>query len=306
MDVGDAITTWGLETVPAGEQPMFGRHGYVRFYDVTDHDANLTEGGLNTAGFSCDMQHLNNSTYPSRSGTSNDRWVGYFCDVALAHFNSSDEFGQAVSSGSVRFYGGGARKANNQHFVVRDAMGLSVVVEFEQGVPKVYFDANDGESGFGVLTNEPPYPWQVANAQHMLWKRSLARPATGIPGSYYPDERFLRLVYTKAALRMPASYPLAVMQAIFVLNTVTVPPGEQHGTDTSAAVGQQGLFDHTNFGVVYDHAKRVVYWRSEFNMNLQRLRLSDASLGRGAERKRLNLGDALPWYEDAAHVLSSS
>ena len=34
----------------------------------------------------------------------------------------------------------------------------------------------------GVFTNEPPFPWQVANVKHFLWKQSLARPATTVPG----------------------------------------------------------------------------------------------------------------------------
>jgi choloylglycine hydrolase len=305
MDVGDSITAWGLETVPLGDGPIpAAEYGYVRFYDRSGRDANLTEAGLNTAGLSCDMLHLNNSTYPSASGTAADVWVGFFCDFALARFNSSSAFAEFVSAGRVVFHGGGAPKADDQHFVVRDALGLSVVVEFEGGAAKVYADAADGELGFGVVTNEPPFPWQVANARHMLWKRSLARPAVGLPGAYYPDERFLRLVETKAALRPPPSYRAAVMQVVFVLNTVTVPPGEQYGTDTPLSAAQQGRYGHTNFGVVYDHAKTAIYWRSEFNMNLQRLRLSDAELGHGAERKRLSLGDALPWYEDAAHALS--
>lgn len=300
MDVGDSITSWALESRPAQSLPADGKYGYVRFFNPTLADANLTEGGMNEVGLSCDMQHLNNSTYPNATGTAADVWVGYLCDHALAHFGGSLAFGRAVSNGDVHFHGAGVGKMHDQHFVLRDAKGESVVIEFLRGVANVYQDANDGESGFGILTNEPPYEWQVQNVQHHLWKQSLARPAATYPGTFYPDERFLRLHEVKSSLRPPSSYDEAVMQAVFVLNVVTVPPGRQLGTDTAAGSVN---FDHTNFGVVYDHKLSILYWRSEFNMNLQRLRLSDVPLAGGAPRKKLNLHNALPWFEDAAHVL---
>jgi choloylglycine hydrolase len=307
MDVGDAIRSWGLQTVPRKMEQDQERFGYVRFLDLSLRDGNLTEGGINEAGLSCDMQHLNNSTYPKPSKTKADVWVGFLCDVALSQFNSSIAFSEAVASGKVHFHGRVSEsRAADQHFVLRDADGVSAIVEFEHpGTTRVYIDRDDqGKSGFGVLTNEPPFPWHLQNVQHMMWKQSLALPAVAIPGAYYPDERFLRLVLLKAALRKPTAYKDAVMQAVFLMNSVTVPPGHQQGTDSPASYGRAGLFDHTNFGALYDHKQAIVYWRSEFNMNLQRLRLRDVPLVAGAAQKTFDLGsDAVPWFEDAAHAL---
>ncbi len=47
---------------------------------------------------------------------------------------------------------------------------------------------------------------------------------------------------------------------------VTVPLGAQYGTDSGSA---EGTGDHTKWGVIYDQANATMYWRTEFNMNLQ-------------------------------------
>ena len=54
--------------------------------------------------------------------------------------------------------------AGGDHFVVRDATGVSLVVEFLGGVVQYTRDLNDGGvTGFGIMTNDPPIGWQVGN-----------------------------------------------------------------------------------------------------------------------------------------------
>lgn len=188
------------------------------------------------------------------------------------------------------------------HHSLRDANGHSIVVEFVAGAMQVYQDLNDGGStGWGIMTNEPEYPWMVRNVQHYEWKRGLARPAAAMPGAWYPDERFLRIHLVKAGMPKPKTYQEAVMQAVQVLNVVTVPVGTQLGTDSGAG---EGLGDHTMWGVLYDHSQRQILWRTETNQNLQRMRLADLPLAAGSSPKFLDVGggNGLPWYNDAAHA----
>ena len=50
----------------------------------------------------------------------------------------------------------------NGHWVLRDALGDGVVIEFIEGRMKVYDDKNDGgTTGFGAMTNSPQFPWQA-------------------------------------------------------------------------------------------------------------------------------------------------
>ena len=38
-------------------------------------------------------------------------------------------------------------------------------------------DLNDGQSTFGIMTNEPTFDWQLQAIQHLKWKEGLARTA---------------------------------------------------------------------------------------------------------------------------------
>lgn len=90
----------------------------------------------------------------------------------------------------------------------------------------MYDDNNDGgATGFGVMTNEPSFPWQLEAMQLRQWKQRKYGAAVAIPGSWYPDARFQRLALVKAAMPKPASLQEAVAQAVHVLNTVSVPEG---------------------------------------------------------------------------------
>ena len=125
--------------------------------------------------------------------------------------------------------------------VVRDRNGDSVVIEFIDGKTVLTEDKNDDHSGFGIMTNEPTIDWHIENVKHAKWKLNNARPAFSIPGNFYPDERFLRIYLLKTAMDKPTSYREAIMQAVHVLNSVTVPMGNQLGTDSSAG---EGAGDH--------------------------------------------------------------
>lgn len=143
--------------------------------------------------------------------------------------------------------------------------------------------------------------WQIENVKHATWKLKNARPAFTIPGTFYPDERFLRIHLIKEAMPAPGSFPEAMMQAVHTLNSITVPMGSQMGTDSSSG---EGAGDHTLFGIIYDHANSTVYWRTEQNQNLQRLRLADAQLTPGSKQAHLDfLKNDLPWFNDASAAL---
>lgn len=45
-----------------------------------------------------------------------------------------------------------------------------------------------------------------------------------------------------------------------MLNSVTVPMGEQYGTDTGDGSGEGNAADHTNYGLIRDHFEPAFYW----------------------------------------------
>ena len=103
-------------------------------------------------------------------------------------------------------------------------------------------------------------------------------------------------------MKAAGSYQEAVQQALHVLNTITVPMGEQMGTDSGFGEGEA---DHTHYAHVYDHKNRVLYWRHQTNLNLQRVQLADLALSPGAKPVTLSLWhNKLPWFNDAARAFA--
>jgi choloylglycine hydrolase len=302
MDLGTPLS-FGVATRPRGSTIAFNnapaRLGFLGFPPVEAGVVlqHIVSGGLNEAGLSCDEQTLIDTVYPNKTGTPSDLNVDYFCEYMLAQCATAEEVRAVLANGTVTPHGPAI--AGGSHYALRDASGASVVVEFLEGETVTAMDFNDGgKTGFGVMTNEPPFQWHLENVRHATWKQHNARPAFTIPGTFYPDERFLRVSLLKSAMPEPKSYQEAMMQAVHVLNSVTVPMGDQLGTDSSAG---EGAGDHTLFGVVYDHLNRTLYWRTHVNQNLQRLRLADARLNNASAAAFLPFDNQqLPWFSDAA------
>eukprot|EP00604_Paraphysomonas_vestita_P001084 CAMPEP_0174818308 /NCGR_PEP_ID=MMETSP1107-20130205/972_1 /TAXON_ID=36770 /ORGANISM="Paraphysomonas vestita, Strain GFlagA" /LENGTH=102 /DNA_ID=CAMNT_0016029987 /DNA_START=628 /DNA_END=933 /DNA_ORIENTATION=+ len=100
------------------------------------------------------------------------------------------------------------------------------------------------------MTNEPTFDWHLENIKHYEWKRTLARQAVAVPGGYYPEDRFLRVHMIKSGMQAynlfeTTDYQTAISYTSQVLNSVTVPMGEQYGTDTGDLSGEGSLPDHT-------------------------------------------------------------
>ncbi|CAE7616494.1 cbh, partial [Symbiodinium microadriaticum] len=154
-----------------------------------------------------------------------------------------------------------------EHFVMRDANGMSLVVEMINGHKQVYLDANDGVTGYGIMTNEPTFDWHLTNIQHYEWKRTLARQAVEVPGGWYPEDRFLRIYMVKQGMQSMGLFDsettTTIEQALSlcaqILNTVTVPMGLQFATDTGENSGEGSSADHTMWGLVRDHSSPAIY-----------------------------------------------
>lgn len=258
--------------------------------------ADFVSGGINDAGVTCDQQTLVHTKYAPRSHTSRDLSVNFFCNWVLGNFGSVHEVREGLAD--INVYNG-IIKVGGSHFSVRDAFGSALIIEFIDGATQMYNDT------LGLMTNEPPYPFHQANVKHLAWKEHLARPAVAIPGSFYPDERLLRLHMLRDGLLPGLSHRQQLMNAAALLDSVTVPPGAQPGTDTGASSGEGTSGDHTHFGIIYDHTNLTMYWRTRHNHNLQRLRLADAHLDEGEPSRHLplNADNGLAWFSDAAEAL---
>ena len=307
MDLGKGLD-FGVGTMPVGSKLMHNEleasRGFVGFVakEVGIVLSHFVSAGMNDAGLTCDQQTLIHTVYPNKTGSSSDIGVDYLCEYILGTCSSVADVNGVLSNGTLTPHGPSI--AGGDHMVVRDRNWDSVVIEFIDGKTILTEDKNNDHSGFGIMTNEPTIDWHIENVKHAKWKLNNARPAFSIPGNFYPDERFLRIYLLKTAMDEPTSYREAIMQAVHVLNSVTVPMGNQLGTDSSAG---EGANDHTQFGVIYDHINNTMYWRTQTNQNLQRLRLTDAHLSAGSKSAYLQFGNnKLPWYSDAGSFIFPS
>eukprot|EP00900_Chrysochromulina_parva_P024099 jgi/Chrpa1/6322/Chrysochromulina_OHIO_Genome00014229-RA len=323
---------WNLSTAPANavrtqvEMPSQGtalqwtsRYGSVVF-TAPEHGYPMDDAvgeALNARGLSCGALTLTSSKMPDASATLPNLHMRYVCQWAVDMFASVAEVRAALSS-DINLYGHNTLLGEDYtHWVFRDATGQSLVVEaagigsptglHTQGLRStqglhLHDDPNDGVAGFGIITNEPVFEWHLANARHLQWKRTLERTAIGIPGGYYPEERFMRVLMTKQAMSPPRSLQEGVAQAVAVLNTITVPMGNQYGTDSGKSSAEIGSADHTVWGVIRDHVDPTVYFRSAENPTLQRVRLADLNLDAGAAVRTLSVSSG-PWYHDASNQL---
>jgi choloylglycine hydrolase len=244
---------------------------------------------LNEQGLSCSLLMLVGTKYQKRSDDKTNVFAGLFCHYVAQTFESVLDLQQALPN--IAIYG---PDALSQHFVIRDSTGASLIVECINGEQRVYLDKNDNVDGFGIMTNEPTFDWHLEHIKHYQWKRTLARQAVAIPGNFYPEERFLRAYMMKEGqqamgLTSTTDFQHAFAFTVQVLNTVSVPMGNQYGTDSGDSGNSEGDGDHTVWGIVRDHKDPTIYWRDATNPTFRRLALKDVDLSLRGQQKSLLL-----------------
>jgi choloylglycine hydrolase len=247
---------------------------------------------LNEKGLSCSLLTLINSQYEEKASDKLNVFAGLFCHYVATNYDSVITLQTALQD--IRIWGPDALA---QHFVVRDATGASLVIECVDGVKRVYLDKNDGTSGYGIMTNEPGFDYHLESIKHYEWKRTLSRQAVAIPGNFYPEERFLRVHMVKSGMQdegyfnsnASISYQQAFSLTSQVLNVITVPMGQQYGTDTGESSGEGSNPDHSVWGVIRDHSTPALFWRDSGNPTFRRLLLRDMDFSEKADRKAIKM-----------------
>ena len=72
--------------------------------------------------------------------------------------------------------------------------------------------------------------------------------------------------------------------------------GLQMGTDSGF---WEGNADHTHYGHIYDHKNKILYWRHESNLQLERVKLTDVL--KNDQPLSLPMYNDLPFFNDASH-----
>lgn len=140
------------------------------------------------------------------------------------------------------------------HYVVHDATGASLVIEFDRGKMSVH------DNPVGVMTNGPQFDWHLTNLNNYTFLNNVdtpsatfgayraAQPGTGIataglPASNTSVARFVRAAYYAQFTEKAATPDLAVLTLSHILNTFDRPRGATIDEPTIRRLEVSGLAD---------------------------------------------------------------
>lgn len=279
------------ETAPNGKPGLAwkAKYGYV-YLDGMNVDASVD--GMNETGLSFEYLYLPGFTQYQTvpSGKENVALSNmHFGDWVLSNFKSVEEVKNALIG--VYVYGQNFPQLNNQpfplHASIFDAQGHGIVVEFINGKIEV-------SDNVGIMTNSPPYQWQVTNIRNYLnitpinpkpliiqgvTYASLGQGAglLGLPGDPSPPSRFVKMSLMLSTVLPAKNAVEALNYAQHILNNVDIPMGyireAQSGNVTT---------ETTQWTVYKDLTHKIFYYRTYSNTTLSQIDMNKINFAEGS------------------------
>lgn len=266
------------------------KYGYL---SAAIFDSNLTLDGLNEKGLSFGFLWLPGTEYMEASSHQSKKALD-FADLGnwiLGNFSTISELKKELSR--VFIWGHSVPPLSGTppvHVAVHDRLGNHLVIEFIKGEMKVYDNPNT------VLTNYPPFDWQLMNLQNYIGLNSLNAPPVvlkgealngvgqgsgflGMPGDWTPPSRFVRMTTWLRFAQVPADRLEGVNLAEHLLNAVDIPLGGIKATN-----GDQ---DYTQWIVIKDLTNREFYFRSYRDLGLKFIDLKKLDFSSGRPQKSI-------------------
>lgn len=212
------------------------------------------------------------------------------------------------------------------HYVVHDATGGSLVIEFNLGEMSVY------DNPVGVMTNGPEFPWHLTNLNNYSFlsnvDKSRGRFGTydalqpdsgiataGLPASNTSVGRFVRAAYYAQFTEKAATPDEAVLTLAHIMNNFDRPrgatidyPEDGGGHMEVAGLQQTGseayATEFTSWTNLSDLGRKIFHVRTYRNLNYARFDLTALSGETGVRRLPItDLQDNLP---DAGSKLTAA
>lgn len=261
-------------------------------YGVSD---GMNEQGLCVSGLWYESDTQYQDVAPADSTTALAQIM--YADWVLGNFATVDEVRAATAKVKVFLYTNQEIKSPvTLHFIVYDAQGGCIVVEYDKGVCHIY------DNPLGIMTNAPSLPWHYTNLRQYLGME-VTNPAPeqfggltfnptghgegmiGLPGDYTPPSRFVRLaMFQKYVDRQPdALSNLNLCQ--HVINTFTIPFGVIVDRD---ATGKTVSSESTQWVTFRDLTNKTFYFNTYSNPTLRKLDLTRLDFS-GHQIRRVNM-----------------
>lgn len=190
------------------------------------------------------------------------------------------------------------------HFYVCDAKGERIVIEYVDGVRNVY------DNPIGVLTNAPPFDWQLLNLTNYMNVSSINIPEfhldgyavensgqgsgmMGLPGDATPPSRFIRAAFYAEWATKTEKAVDAVRLGFHILNTFDLFEGliksKKESLSFLNARAKISLNVHnsdmTEWVIVHDMTNLKTYFRNYDSLQIQMIDLKTVDFDRPALRQ---------------------
>jgi choloylglycine hydrolase len=182
---------------------------------------------------------------------------------------------------------GGWGFAPEAHYIVHDASGQTIVIEYVGGKLNVY------NNPLGVITNSPGFDWHMTNLRNYVnFSMTNVPPIKlgsvklepfgqgsgmlGMPGDFTPPSRFVRAVAFSHSVLPSMTGDDAVLQAFHILNQFDIPKGaaREHEKDQHGNI----LADYTIWTAASDLKAKRYYFRTYENSQIRVLDLMKMDL----------------------------
>lgn len=173
------------------------------------------------------------------------------------------------------------------HFIVTDAKGQSIVIEYLKGKLNVF------DNPLSLITNSPSFDWHMTNLRNYpnlsavqpvtrtvggveLKPFGLGAGLTGIPGDFTPPARFVRAVAFSHSIVPTLNGRDSVIQAFHILNNFDIPKGSAR----EAYKDKHGniIADFTTWTSASDLKAKKFYFRTYNNSQIRMVDLNKMNL----------------------------
>jgi choloylglycine hydrolase len=170
------------------------------------------------------------------------------------------------------------------HFVVTDATGASIVIEYTKGQLNIF------DNAVGVLTNSPSYDWHLLNLRNYANLQPTSLPPRsingvslapfgagsgmlGLPGDFTPPSRFIRAVAFVHTMEPVANAQAGISAASAMLNNFDIPKGLiREGTADNPVLG------YTQWSTIADTRDKVYYYWTAYDRRMRSIALTKVNL----------------------------
>ncbi|KGM32351.1 linear amide C-N hydrolase [Inquilinus limosus] len=266
------------------------QYGYI---GMNAYGKTIITDGMNEAGLSIGALWLPGTRYAHTVSTPSQALVvDLFTSWVLGTCATVDDVKAQLTGGGIEIWGDLVlEKETPLHFPIHDERGRSIVIEFIDGVAQIH------DNPVAVLTNDPPFPWQITNIENYVGLSNTdAEPIhiglqrfkqtghgsgmRGMPGDSTPPSRFIRTVFQKHFAHRPKDAGEACNLAIHLLNGVDIPVGT---SASRPAHGGKVEYDYTQWIVVKALRQKVFNVRTYTNPTMMQIDLKQLDLSRPGE-----------------------